>query len=70
MKVPELDIKLVSNPIQARSRKLKVTYSIDASNFMSNDYGISIPAEALALSSAQLKREMDDEVITDLAKAA
>lgn len=65
--VPEIDIKLVSNPIQARSRKLKVRYSLDASNFMTNDYGISIPAEALALSSAQLKREMDDEVITDLA---
>lgn len=63
---PEIQVKIVSSPVYARSRKLKTLYAFDSAADMVNDYGITLSSEILAMSSAELKREIDDEIIKDL----
>lgn len=67
VKASEIQIKLVTSPIYARSRKLKTLYSFDADYDAVNDFGISLSSEMLSMSTAQLKREIDDEIISDIA---
>lgn len=63
----EIQVKLVTSPIYARSRKLKTLYSFDADYDAVNDFGISLSSEMLSMSTSQLKREIDDEIILDIA---
>lgn len=67
VQAPEIQVKIVASPIYAKSRKLKTLYSFDAGADLLNDYGISLSGEMLSMSAAQLKREIDDEIILDLA---
>lgn len=67
VQAPEVQVKIVASPIYARSRKLKTLYAFDGAADLVNDYGITLSSEILSMSSAQLKREIDDEIILDLA---
>lgn len=67
VQAPEIQVKIIASPIFAKSRKLKALYSFDANLDMLNDYGIALSGEVLSMSAAQLKREIDDEIINDLA---
>ena len=67
VEAPEIQVKIVASPIYAKSRKLKTLYSFDAAYDMNNDFGVTLSGEILSMSSAQLKREIDDEIIKDLA---
>jgi hypothetical protein len=70
VQAPELVMKLVTAPIQARSRKLKTLYSFDAAYDLVNDYGMSMNNELVTYSAAQIKHEIDMEIIDDLYKKA
>lgn len=67
---PEVNLKISVAPIIARSRKLKTVYSFDAAFNMSQDYGMQINNELLAYTAAQLKHEIDGEIMADLYKMA
>lgn len=67
VQAPEIQIKVVASPIYAKSRKLKTLYAFDAGFDMANDFAINLSGEILSMSTAQLKREIDDEIIADLA---
>lgn len=66
VQAPEVNLKLVTAPIQAKSRKLKTLYSFDAAYDLSNDYGMSMNNELVTYSAAQIRHEIDMEVINDL----
>lgn len=63
---PEVVLKLVTSPIQAKSRKLKTLYSFDAAFDLVNDYGMSMNNELITYTAAQLKHEIDMEIINEL----
>lgn len=63
---PEVQLKLVTAPIQAKSRKLKALFSFDASYDLTNDYGMSMNNELVTYSAAQLRHEIDMEIVNDL----
>lgn len=63
---PELILKLVTAPIQAKSRKLKTLYSFDAAYDLTNDYGMTMNNELITYSAAQIKHEIDMEIINEL----
>lgn len=63
---PEIVLKLVTAPIQAKSRKLKTLYSFDAAYDLTNDYGMSMNNELVTYSASQIKHEIDMEIINDL----
>lgn len=63
---PEIQLKLVTSPIQAKSRKLKALYAFDADYDLANDYGMSMNNELIAYSAAQLKNEIDQEIVNDM----
>lgn len=67
VQAPEIQIKVVASPIYAKSRKLKTLYAFDAGFDMANDFAMNLSGEILSMSTAQLKREIDDEIIADLA---
>lgn len=67
VQAPEIQIKVVASPIYAKSRKLKTLYAFDAGFDMANDFAVNLSGEILSMSTAQLKREIDDEIINDLA---
>jgi hypothetical protein len=66
VEAPEMILKLMTSPIQARSRKLKTLYSFDAAYDLTNDYGMSINNELVTYSAAQIKHEIDMEIINEL----
>lgn len=70
VKAPEVNIRIKSIPMIAKSRKLKTIYSMDASFDMMNDYGMEINNQFLATVSAQLKHEIDGEIMNDLYRSA
>lgn len=66
VEAPEIVLKLVTAPIQAKSRKLKTLYSFDAAYDLTNDYGMSMNNELVTYSASQIKHEIDMEIINDL----
>jgi hypothetical protein len=63
---PEVILRLVTAPIQAKSRKLKTLYSFDAAFDLINDYGMSMNNELITYTAAQIKHEIDMEIINEL----
>jgi hypothetical protein len=66
VQAPEINLKLVTSPIMAKSRKLKALYSFDASFDLSNDYGMTMNTELVGYAASQIKHEIDMEIINDL----
>lgn len=66
VQAPEMILKLVTAPIQAKSRKLKTLYSFDAAYDLTSDYGMSMNNELVTYSASQIKHEIDMEIINDL----
>lgn len=64
--VPEVNLKIDTLPMTARPRKLKVLYSFDAAFDMQRDYGTKINTELTAYTAAQIKYEIDGEILKDL----
>lgn len=67
---PEVNAEIKVLPIQARSRKLKVSYSFDAGIDMMNDTGLNIDNEYLAYISTLVRHEIDGEIMADLMRSS
>ena len=67
---PEVNLKISVAPIIAKSRKLKTLYSFDSAFILSNDYGLQINNELMGYTAAQIKHEIDGEIMADLFKMA
>lgn len=70
VQAPEMNLKIESTPIIAKSRKLKALYSFDAAFDLGNDYGMQMNNELVAYSAAEIKHEIDGELMNDLLRAA
>jgi hypothetical protein len=67
---PEVNLKIEVAPIIAKSRKLKTLYSFDAAFDLSKDYGMQINNELVTYTAAQIKHEIDSEIMGDLLRIA
>lgn len=70
VRAPEVTFKIATTPIVAKSRKLKATYSLDASFDLTKDYGMQINNEIVTYTAAQIKHEIDGEIMNDLLRIA
>lgn len=70
VKAPEVTFKIATTPVVAKSRKLKATYSLDASFDLTKDYGMQINNEIVTYTAAQIKHEIDGEIMNDLLRIA
>lgn len=70
VQAPEMNLKIESTPIVAKSRKLKALYSFDAAFDLGNEYGMQMNNELVAYSAAEIKHEIDGELMNDLLRAA
>lgn len=70
VQAPEVTLKIEVAPIIAKSRKLKTIYAFDAAFDMSKDYGMQINNELVTYTAAQIKHEIDGEIMGDLLRIA
>ena len=70
VQAPEVNLKIEVAPIIAKSRKLKTLYSFDAAFDMTKDYGMQINNELVAYTAANIKHEIDGEIMGDLLRIA
>jgi hypothetical protein len=68
--VPQIDMKIETLPIIARSRKLKALYAFDAAFDMERDYGFDINTAMVSQIGAEIKHEIDGEILFDLRNQA
>jgi hypothetical protein len=68
--VPEVDLSLVSTPVQAITRKLRSKWSLEAQADFRNIHGLEAELELVAAIANEIKFEVDREVVTDLKKLA
>lgn len=66
VEVPELDLRIESRLITAKSRKLKALWSFDAQYELQKDYGQDIGALLAAQAAGEIAREIDTEICLDL----
>lgn len=67
---PEINLKIQSTPIFAKSRKLKALYSFDSAFDLGNEYGMQMNNELVAYSASEIKHEIDGELMGDLFRSA
>lgn len=68
--VPQVDIKVETMPIIAKSRKLRALYAFDAAYDMQRDYGVDINTALVSQIAAEIKHEIDGEIMNDLVTQA
>ncbi|WJZ23489.1 major capsid protein [Listeria phage LIS04] len=68
--VPQVDIKVETMPIIAKSRKLRALYAFDAAYDMQRDYGVDINTSLVSQIAAEIKHEIDGEILQDLVAQA
>lgn len=61
-----MGLKLVSQAVEATSRKLQSGWTLEAEQDAKSQHGIDIEAEMVRVMSAQIVQEIDAEIITDL----
>jgi len=62
----KVSLELVSQPIEARARKLQTSWTIEAMQDMNSQHGKSIETEMTTGMSAEIVQEIDNEIISDL----
>lgn len=67
---PEFQLKIETMPVTARSRKLKALYAFDAAYDLQRDYGVEINTALVGQIAAEIKHEIDGEILDDLLAAA
>lgn len=68
--VPQVDLKIETLPIIAKSRKLRALYAFDAAFDMQRDYGVDINTALVSQIAAEIKHEIDGEILNDLVSQA
>lgn len=64
--VPQIDLRIESIPVLAKSRKLKALWSFDASYELQKEYGQDLNALIAAQAAAEIAHEIDTEILNDL----
>ena len=68
--VPEIDFNMTSTSVTAESKKLKAVWTLEAQQDLMAYHGLSAESELLAVLADQIRREIDREIISDLAAKA
>lgn len=68
--VPDIDMQLTSSPVQARTRKLRTRWSLEAAQDLRNLHGLEAEVEQVAAISNELKFEIDREIIDNMKSIA
>lgn len=68
--IPQLDLQLTSSNVNARSRKLRARWSLEASQNLKALHGLEAEAELSGVLAEEIRFEIDREVINDLYNVA
>lgn len=68
--VDEVDVRVVSEPVVARPRKLKSVYMFDVAYDLKMSFGLDMDQVILKATSGEIGFEIDDEIMQDLLKVA
>jgi hypothetical protein len=66
----KMGLEIVSQAVEAKSRKLQASWTIEAMQDMQNQHGLDIENEMTQAMSAEIVQEIDNEIITDLISLA
>ena len=69
-RVSEIDVRVVSEPIVARPRKLKSIYMFDVAYDLKQSFGLDMDQVILKATSGEIGYEIDNEIMQDLLKCA
>jgi hypothetical protein len=64
--IPEVQLKIEETTVRARPRKLKTLYAFDAGYDLKQTHGIDIDQALLEAAVAEIKTEIDAEILRDL----
>ncbi len=62
----KVSLEVVSQAVEAKSRKLQTSWTIEAMQDMNSQHGMSIETEMTTGMSAEIVQEIDNEIISDL----
>lgn len=62
----KVSLEVVSQAIEARSRKLQTSWTIEAMQDMNSQHGMNLETEMTTGMSAEIVQEIDNEIISDL----
>lgn len=68
--IPQMDLVLTHSPIQAISRKLRTNWSLEAAFNLRSLHGLEAEVELTAAVGAEIRHEIDREIILDLQRLA
>ena len=68
--VDEIDVRVVSEPVVARPRKLKSIYMFDVAYDLKMSFGLDMDQVILKATSGEIGYEIDNEIMQDLLKIA
>jgi hypothetical protein len=68
--VDEIDVRVVSEPVVARPRKLKSIYMFDVAYDLKMSFGLDMDQVILKATSGEIGYEIDNEIMQDLLKVA
>jgi hypothetical protein len=66
----KMGLEIVSQAVEAKSRKLQASWTIEAMQDLQNQHGLDIENEMTQAMSAEIVQEIDNEIITDLISLA
>lgn len=64
--IPQVDIKITEELVRARARKLRTLYSWDAAFDLRKAHGVDMDSTLLESVTAEIKHEIDGEIMLDL----
>lgn len=68
--VDQVDVRVVSEPVVARPRKLKSVYMFDVAYDLKMSFGLDMDQVIMKATSGEIGYEIDDEIMQDLLKIA
>jgi hypothetical protein len=68
--IPQVDMILSSSPVQAKPKKLRTRWGMEAEQDLKSVHGLEAEVELTAAITAEIKFEIDLEVVADLSNAA
>ena len=68
--IPELDIRIKTDPIQARERKLKTQWTLEAAEDLKVMHNVDPEKELVNLMASQMLAEIDREILKELMDSA
>jgi hypothetical protein len=66
----KMGLQVVSQAVEAKSRKLQASWTVEAMQDLQNQHGLDIENELTSVLSQEITQEIDNEIITDLLSLA